>query len=201
MSNVLLFGSTGSIGKAILNSLLDENVFCGGRNFIPENTFDVVIWAQGANVNDTIGQLDEKHEEVMDANLTFIIKTLDTLLKNNQIKDGARLCILSSVWQDSVARTNKFSYIVSKSAISGIVRSVAVDLKNRNILINSISPGPIDNQMTRSLLTREQIEKINGFTDINDVIELVKFTCFKNKSMTGQNIVVDNGFSITIQGL
>jgi len=132
----------------------------------------------------------------MDANLCFVVHSLDYLLKNNKIKDGARLCVISSVWQDSIARPNKFSYTVSKAALGGLVRSAAVDLKSRGILINSILPGPVDNEMTRSNMTHEQIQKLPGFTDASDICHMIDYMCFKNTSMTGQSIVIDHGFSL-----
>ena len=198
--NILLFGATGSIGATIHDSLHEKGtIFCGTREYVSQDipALDVVIWSQGANTNDTIGQLDEhRFDQVMDANLYFVIRSLNYLLKTNKIKDGARLCIISSVWQDSIARPNKFSYTVSKAALGGLVRSAAVDLKQRNILVNAILPGPIDNEMTRSNLTLEQIQKLPGFTDARDICHMIDYTCFKNTSMTGQSIVIDQGFSL-----
>ena len=198
--NILLFGASGNIGATIRESLCEKGkIFCGTRAYESQNVpaLDVVIWSQGANTNDTIGQLDEhRFDQVMDANLYFVIRSLDYLLKNNKIKDGARLCIISSVWQDSIARPNKFSYTVSKAGIGGLVRSAAVDLKPRNILVNAILPGPIDNEMTRSNLTPDQIQKLPGFTDARDICHMIDYICFKNTSMTGQSIVIDNGFSL-----
>lgn len=197
--NILLFGASGSLGSTIHSSICEKGtIYCGARTYASQNipVVDVVIWAQGANTNDTIGQLDERYDEIMDANLYFIIRSLDYLLKNNKIRDGARLCIISSVWQDSIARPNKFSYTVSKAALGGLVRSAAVDLKPRNILVNAILPGPIDNEMTRINMTPEQIQKLPGFTDARDICHMIDYICFKNTSMTGQSIVIDNGFSL-----
>ena len=198
--NILLFGASGSLGSTIHSSICEKGtIYCGARTYASQDIpmVDVVIWAQGANTNDTIGQLDERYDEIMDANLHFVVRSLDYLIKTQKIKDGARLCIISSVWQDSIARPNKFSYTVSKAALGGLVRSAAVDLKPRNILVNAILPGPIDNEMTRSALTSEQIEKLQGFTDASDICHLIDYTCFNNTSMTGQSLVVDCGFSIT----
>jgi hypothetical protein len=196
--NILLFGASGSIGSVIYTYLQEKGkIYCGTRTYasqdIPE--VDVVVWAQGANTNDTIGQLDERYDQIMDANIHFVVRSLDYLIKTQKIKDGARLCIISSVWQDSIARPNKFSYTVSKAALGGLLRSAAVDLKSRDILVNAILPGPVDNEMTRSALTPEQIEKLPGFTDTRDICHLIDYICFNNTSMTGQSLVVDHGFS------
>lgn len=196
--NILLFGASGSLGSTIHSSICEKGtIYCGARTYASQDipVVDVVIWAQGANTNDTIGQLDERYDEIMDANLHFVVKSFDYLLKAQKIKDGARLCIISSVWQDSIARPNKFSYTVSKAALGGLVRSAAVDLKPRDILVNAILPGPIDNEMTRINLTPEQIQKLPGFTDARDICHMIDYMCFKNTSMTGQSIVIDHGFT------
>lgn len=194
--NILLFGASGSLGSVIHSSLQGKgHIYCGARSYASQDIpdLDVVIWAQGANTNDVIGQLDERHAHIMDANLNFVIASLDHLLKHGKIKHGARLCIISSVWQESIARSNKFSYTVSKAALGGLVRSVAVD---HDVLINAILPGPIDNEMTRAALTPEQLTKIK-FTNASDICHLIDYMCFKNTCMTGQSVIIDNGFGIT----
>lgn len=198
MKDVLIFGATGSVGSSLTEALSHEyRVYSWIRDqtrieTLPE--MDAVIWCQGRNCSDTIENLDV-YEEIIDANLTFVVKTMNLLLKFKKIKEGARLCVISSIWE-TVARTNKFSYMVSKAALGGLVRSVAIDLRPKNILVNSILPGPIDNEMTRKLLTAEQVNRLPGFVKINDIIDLVRYVCFENNSMTGQSLVVDLGLSI-----
>lgn len=198
MKNVLIFGSNGSIGKAVRESLSHVyNVYSWIRDEtrvedIPD--MDVVIWCQGMNCSDTIENI-ELYSEVIDANLNFVVHTFNLLLKSKKIRCGTRVCIISSIWE-KVARPNKFSYTVSKAALGGFVRSVAVDLRCDNILVNSILPGPVDNEMTRTALTPDQIQRLPGFVKISDILHLVDYLCFKNDSMTGQSLVVDLGLSV-----
>jgi len=198
MKDVLIFGASGSVGSSLSEALSHEHRVCSWirdqtrAEALPE--MDVVIWCQGRNCSDTIENLD-LYDGIIDANLTFVVKTMNLLLKLNKIREGARLCVISSIWE-TVARTNKFSYMVSKAALGGLVRSVAIDLRPKNILINSILPGPIDNEMTRKSLTTEQVARLPDFVKISDIIDLVHYVCFKNNSMTGQSLVVDLGLSI-----
>ena len=196
---ILIFGSTGSIGSYLTEHLKTEgHVYAVAREENLENVpaADGVIWCQGVNCSDSIADFDyEKYTQVMDSNLNFIIKTLNSLLKFGKLKEGSRLCVISSVWE-KIERANKFSYIVSKSALGGFVRSAAVDLRDKGILINSILPGPIDNEMTRQNLTPQQIENLPGFVKLEDIFHLVKYLCIYNTSMTGQSLVLDLGFGI-----
>jgi len=122
------------------------------------------------------------------------------LLASDRLASGARLCVISSVWQTS-ARSNKLSYMVSKAALQGLVLSAATDLAERGILVNAVLPGAIDTPMTRQNLSAEQIGRIAGMTKFNrlaalgDVAALVAFLCSTaNTSITGQFVAVDLGF-------
>jgi NAD(P)-dependent dehydrogenase (short-subunit alcohol dehydrogenase family) len=219
MANALVFGGGGQIGAVCVERLRDSGfeVIATGRTAseglaacdpladkfaLPgEGVFDAVVWAQGANVNDSILDFDaERHRAIYDANVLFVLESLHALLTSERLARGARLCIISSVWQ-RVARPNKLSYMVSKAALHGLVLSAATDLADRGILVNAVLPGAIDTPMTRQNLTAEQIGRIEGMTKFNrlaalgDVAALVAFLCSSaNTSITGQFVAVDLGF-------
>jgi NAD(P)-dependent dehydrogenase (short-subunit alcohol dehydrogenase family) len=163
---------------------------------------DAVVWAQGANYNDTIADFDRgRHLEMYEANVVYIMESLRQLLDLGLISAGARLCVISSIWQE-IARQNKLSYTVTKSALRGLVQSLAIDLGAKNILVNAVLPGALDTPMTRVNLSAQQIEKLESETPLKtlpqfeDVCELVAFLCSpKNTGLTGQFIAADRGYS------
>ena len=164
--------------------------------------FDAVCWAQGKNCNDSIFNFDtEVHKSMYEANVLYILKSLSYLLQNNLLKKPAKLCILSSIWQD-ISRQDKLSYGVTKSAIRGLVLSLANDLGEEGHLVNAVLPGALDTSMTRSNLTESQLAKIVEGTQfgrlpsLSDVANTVHFLCSEeNTGLTGQFIKVDLGFS------
>jgi len=164
--------------------------------------FDAVVWAQGMNANDSIVDFsEERFSNIMQANLGFVVSTLVSLLKHQKIESGAKLCVVSSIWQEA-ARDNKLSYMISKSALSGLIKSVAVDLAGRNIFVNAILPGVLDSPMTRSVLDAHQIAQVEGRTGFGrlispaEVAKAVHFLCSaQNMCITGQSIVADLGFT------
>jgi NAD(P)-dependent dehydrogenase (short-subunit alcohol dehydrogenase family) len=165
------------------------------ENFEHLPKLDAVIWANGANVNDHIGEL-KGLECLLDANVIYVARSLDWLVANNKLNEGARLCVMSSIWQE-VARADKLSYTVSKAALGGLVRSVAADLGPKNIYMNAVLPGPIDNAMTRANLTTEQIEKLGSLVTHEEVWQAIDLLCFKKSCINGQSLVLDHGFSVT----
>jgi 3-oxoacyl-[acyl-carrier protein] reductase len=164
--------------------------------------YQAVVWAQGMNFNDDISSFSrERHAEMYEANVIHVMESLSILLRNNWLPDGARLCVISSIWQN-IARQNKMSYCVTKSALQGVVRSLAIDLGPRGMLVNAVLPGALDTPMTRANLQPAQIDKLAGMTPLgalpalDDVCELAHFLCSQaNTGLTGQFIEADRGFS------
>jgi 3-oxoacyl-[acyl-carrier protein] reductase len=231
-SIVIIFGSSGSIGseivygfqkkgfevwaavrdqKKIKNNHKNLNFFYydsdlndSNKSFeiFKKNSVDAIVWAQGKNLSDNIYDLNfEKHLDTYKANVLFILNSLHSILQLKLLKKKSRICIISSIWQN-LAKANKLSYCISKSALQGLVSSLSIDLGNDGILVNAILPGAIDSPMTRRNLSKKQIDSIKKQSPLNslatnkDIVELVCFLCSsENSGITGQFIAADRGFS------
>lgn len=224
---VLIFGASGTIGAAIAAWFSREGwhvigasrsggaIDCVDQTLswtldVPADAFsaiaadqlDAVVWAQGMNLADDCRSFDKvEHRAVYDANVIYILESLHILLNRGLIRSGSRLCVISSIWQD-IARQRKLSYCVSKSALSGLVRSVAADLGSDGVLINAVLPGPLDTPMTRNNLRPDQLDAIIAATPlvslptIGDVCATVGFLCSSaNSGLTGQFVAADRGYS------
>jgi 3-oxoacyl-[acyl-carrier protein] reductase len=192
-------GRAGGDGLVALDPLVRPETLAGVAERGP---FAAAVWAQGVNVNDGAGDVDPAAlRDVLDANVTFVAASLQHLLAAGAIADGARLVVLSSIWQD-LARVGKFSYTISKAAVGGLVRAASVDLASRGILVNAVLPSVIDTPMTRAMLPAETVDGIAGQTGFNrlatpdDVAAIVAQLCSpRNTGVTGQSVRVDLGFS------
>ena len=231
MNTSIIFGASGSIGRAICARLKkDGNLIIGVGRTAPENCVDCndwvqwgqdsdvfigelkqvldgalinsVIWAQGMNFNDEVKSFDlEKHLQMYEANVTFIISSLQLLQNAKFLAKDARLCVISSIWQN-IARQNKLSYCVTKSALQGLIQSLSIDLGKEGLLINAVLPGALDTEMTHVNLKAAQIDVLKSATplrslpDLSDVTGLVSYLCSsQNTGITGQFIAADRGFS------
>jgi NAD(P)-dependent dehydrogenase (short-subunit alcohol dehydrogenase family) len=165
-------------------------------------TLDAVVWAQGLNRSDSLLEFDEaEFSAVMEANVAFVARTFAELLRLGKLAQPARLVLISSIWQE-MARTQKFSYTVSKAAVAGLVRSAAADLGARDVLVNAVLPGVVDTPMARAHLSTEQIASITRASPLgrlptaSDVASAVAFLAGpENQAITGQCLTVDAGFS------
>jgi NAD(P)-dependent dehydrogenase (short-subunit alcohol dehydrogenase family) len=224
MSELLIFGGTGTLGGAIKDRFTEEgwNLTCGTRTVkdvcdfqVPLDTknlpallkgkkFDAVVFAQGANINDSVQNHDQAELlRLFEANVAFISDHVKVLMEHDLIKEKGRVVILSSVWE-LLTRQDKFAYTVTKAAVGGLVRSLAVDLgAAKGILVNGILPGIVDTPMARGLLKPEQMKAVADGTptgkmlvpsDIGNAVYLLANEL--NTAISGQSLLVDNGWSI-----
>lgn len=227
---ILVFGASGAIGSSIASNFSqnDWEVVAvsrtGAASGVPAFTsiaFDpfasppssaelldtgapyaAICWAQGRNASDNVHDVNlEENLAVYQANCLYILATLKTLLERKLLAPHARLCIISSIWQN-LARQDKLSYCMSKAALQGLVLSASVDLAKSGMLINAILPSALDTPMTRQNVTPEQLHKLSSATyfdrlpALEDVANLAYFLCSaQNTGITGQFIAADLGFS------
>lgn len=192
---LLVFGSTGAIGSATVDSALQRGwaVVAAARN--PGSTHDgvtcikvdpfgdhaaedslatngpysAVCWAQGANLSDSVFNIDlERHWDLYKANCLFVLATLKILLARDLLVRPSRLCVVSSIWQ-KLARQDKLSYCMTKAALGGLISSASTDLAEHGHLFNGVLPGALDTPMTRNQLTSEQISKLKSATKFNSL--------------------------------
>ena len=220
MPNLLIFGSTGTLGGAILDKYRAEKwgVTCAVRKVVNDcdiqlpltsailasKKFDAVVFAQGANVNGSAMQTGTKElNELFEANVTVIAESVSVLMGTDAINEGGRVVILSSLWEQ-FTRQEKFAYSVTKAAVGGLVRSLAVDLgRQKKILVNGILPGIINSPMVARTLSPEQIANVVSQTPIGELASTVDvansvymFGSSLNTGISGQSIFVDRGFSV-----
>ena len=102
--------------------------------------------------------------------------------------------------------SNYFSVGLSKSSLESMTRYLAIELGEKGIKVNSVSPGiiktnaldsfPEDSDVNKSKLYETPAGKpLEG----EDVSNLVNFLCSSDSNMIrGQNIIIDGGRSLTI---
>lgn len=91
-------------------------------------------------------------------------------------------------------------YCSSKSALLGLTKALSVEWAMDNILVNSVAPGWIYTDMTKTVKDKERIKKILGrmtlheFGQAKDIASMVLFL-LSNASVyiTGQDFAVDGG--------
>jgi len=217
----LIFGASGSIGNYIFENFKNDGIYVLGCTSNKENNnsdfiyvennylenlknienIDIIVWAHGFNYNDNINNFDYNNfTKMIEINVSYILNSLNYLLKENKINNNAKIVIISSIWEE-MTRANKLSYSITKAALSGLVKNISYDLSEKNILVNNVLPGVIDNIMTKKTLNENQLDYIKNYlkfgrlVNLDDVYKTVKFLVKENSGISGQSIKVDLGFS------
>jgi len=216
-----VFGGTGALGSAIVSGLRASGWFVdvAGRTAGTSVTVDLsdeswaatasshgaydgIVWAQGLNASGGVLDIeDDDYHRLFDANVVFVGRTLKRLVAASALNSPCRGVVLSSIWQIAV-RPNKIAYVASKSALAGVVPSIAVDMADRGFSVNGVLPGVIDTPMTRSLLSPAQLKHVESETigghlaTPENVASAVGWLLdARSAGINGQWIAVDNGWS------
>ena len=120
------------------------------------------------------------------------------ILRQFMIRNSAgRIINISSV-VGHTGNAGQIPYTMEKAALDAFTKSLARELKGRNILVNSVAPGFIDTEMTKEL-PEEIKDKANEEILLGrvgrpeEVAEVVAFLAKKGSYINGSVIHVNGG--------
>ncbi|MEO8858962.1 MAG: SDR family NAD(P)-dependent oxidoreductase [Burkholderiaceae bacterium] len=160
---------------------------------------DAMVCAAGIYNDASLLELDEvRFREMLEVNVigTFI----PAQEAARRMKTGGRIVTVSS--RGALGGTRFAHYVASKAAVIGLTRAMAMELRPRQIAVNSVAPGFTDTPMTRSappemFAAWEQLEP-GGHAATPDVIaNAIAFLAAPTTHfITGQTLFVDGGKSL-----
>jgi len=163
---------------------------------------DVLINNAGVNKIDAIHEIsDNDWDWINEVNLRgpfLITRSVSKIMK----KQGyGKIVNIASVFS-IVSRAKRAAYSTTKWGLVGFTKAIAHDLAPHNILVNAVSPGFVDTELTRRILGEKEIEKLvssipqKRLADPGEIAKSILFlTSDHNTYITGQNIIVDGGFT------
>ena len=109
------------------------------------------------------------------------------------------ITVISSLF-GQLGREGRLPYSLSKHALEGAAKTLAVELGPVGIRVNSISPGFIDTKLTRKNIPQNQITKLEERIPLGalgapeDIADAVFFlSSDKNNFVSGANFILDGG--------
>jgi 3-oxoacyl-[acyl-carrier protein] reductase len=162
---------------------------------------DILINNAGINIIDSIFE-GENYEEMMKVNYFSPLRLFKLCLPHMKKQNYGRVVNIGSVWVD-YAKPGRSSYSASKNALHSLTKAITAEYGSYNILANTVSPGFFITDMTFQNNTEEDLKNLRskiplgrlGYT--NEVADLVYFLTVQNSYISGQNIVIDGGYSCT----
>ncbi len=132
---------------AQLRSLVESAVVWGGR-------LDIVVNNAGVSLPTSAFQDEDGFEDnwarTLEVNLTSHARLVRLALPHLVESDAGRVVNIAST-ESIVATGGLAAYAASKAAVTGLTRSLAVELGRHGVTVNCICPGPIDTGMTESI--------------------------------------------------
>ena len=139
-------------------------------------------------------------DDIISVNLKapfVIIREVSKIMKKNGY---GRIINISSIF-GVVSREKRSIYTTSKFGLSGLTVASSIDLSQYGVLVNAVSPGFVLTDLTKSILTEEEIKKLTEqiparrFATPDEISHVIIFLASSfNTYVTGQNIVVDGGY-------
>lgn len=112
--------------------------------------------------------------------------------------DGARVVTIGSNVAVRTGTAGASVYQLTKTAVAGLVKGVALDLAPRGITVNNLQPGPVDTDINTGavdqLIARSPMNKIASPDDIADFVSYL--TGDSAHYVTGASLTVDGGFTL-----
>lgn len=158
------------------------------------------VHAAGITALTPLKAFDTKEaHKIMDISFWGAVNLLQICTKVKVSNKRASFLLFSSVRSH---RTDKglFSYAGAKAALQIAAKTFAKETANRQIRINTISPGWVNTSMTEGLEETHNLDEVNqnsllGIGNPEDVSGMVLFLLSdRAKWITGTDVVVDGGY-------
>lgn len=152
-----------------------------------------------------ISQIDQVFAEDIDSLLSINLRAPLLLCKSicpamKKMHYG-RIVNIASIWS-IITKPGRAVYTATKSGIAGMTKAAAADLAPYGILVNAVSPGFTNTELTKTSLSPEECEDISNkvpmgrFAEPAEIARTVLFlSSGLNTYITGQNLVVDGGYT------
>lgn len=210
MMKVLVTGGTGGIGLEIVNFFKSNghDVHAPTRSeldltkniTLTSDNYDIII--NNAGINPLLPITEVTDIDVMTVNYLAPLRIIQHCLPYMKERKYGRILNIGSIWVEQTKK-HRSAYSASKAALDALSRSITAEYGQYNVLANTLSPGFIGTQLTYKNNTPEDLEKIVSNIPTGrlgtplEIAKLAYFLTVNNTYISGQNIIIDGGFSCT----
>ncbi len=168
------------------------------------NTPDILV--NGAGINSPTPFLDitdEEWDRIFNVNLRSVRLACQVFAKHWLAENHRGSIINIASMSGMIPLSRVFTYSATKAAVLNLTLNLAREWAEQNIRVNALSPGFFPAEQNRKVLTSDRVESImrhtpaNRFGEPRELAGAVLLLAADNAGsfITGENLVVDGGFS------
>lgn len=138
---------------------------------------------------------EEHWDSVLSTDLLSFYTVVKPVVKQMVLNRSGRIIVVSSTSGES-GLPGQVNYSAAKAGLIGAVKALALECAKRNVLVNAITPGFIETEMTEALAKKELVQRIPmaRLGRPEEVASVVSFLASSDASyITGQVIGINGG--------
>jgi NAD(P)-dependent dehydrogenase (short-subunit alcohol dehydrogenase family) len=170
--------------------------------YLKNQKIDILINNAGINkIGEFANIAIDDFDRILRVNLRTPFQLCQAVIPNMKQNNWGRIVNLTSIFAN-ITKEYRAPYSSSKFGLDGMTAALAAELSEEGILANSVGPGFIDTELTRSILGDNGISELKGripmkrLGQVDEIASLVSWLVSdENTYMSGQNLMIDGGFS------
>jgi NAD(P)-dependent dehydrogenase (short-subunit alcohol dehydrogenase family) len=179
----------------------------------PTGRLDILVSNAGADLTVPFLELSlDEWRRVIEVNLTASF-VLGQLAAREMVRSGLGGSILYTASISGVAASQGDAhYGVSKAGIISLVKTMAIELVDKGIRVNAVSPGPLDTPLSLALLGSEEaldrarnhwpMVPMNRLGKAEEIAAAYAYLASADGAYTtGQNLIIDGGLTTNVYPL
>ncbi len=158
---------------------------------------DILVVNAGILRLATIDQFElEDFDRMVAVNLRGVFTALHYAAPH--LSQGGRIITIGSNTAVRVGFPGASVYAMTKSAVAGLVKGVAIDLAPRGITVNNIQPGPTSTDMTKDHADLVlPLIPLGRMGETREIAGLVSYLAREEAGfITGASLTIDGGYSL-----
>ena len=165
------------------------------------NSLDFLINNTGINFPEALVNVSDEH---LDKMLNLNVRSTFRISREGVKQMASGGCVINVTSQmGHIGSPNRTAYCMTKHAIEGLTKAMAVELAPENIRVNSVAPTFIKTDMTSEWLSDAKfVEFIRSMMPLGkigqpeDVASAVIYLCSDGaKMVTGHSLIIDGGWT------
>lgn len=164
--------------------------------------FDILINNAGINTNNPFEAIKlSDYDSILEVNLRSVFRLCQAVLPEMRRRRWGRIVNIASIFS-VISKEHRATYSASKFGLDGLTTGLAAEVAADGILANCVSPGFIETDLTlknlgeagiRELVARVPMRRLGQPAEVAALVAWLAGP--ENTFVSGQNIVIDGGFT------